>query len=124
MQCLFIHNPKVAGNTIKNILHLNIDISVHIIPVYLIHPDVWEKYFTIVAVRHPVDRLISSYCYHTNKTYKGFYYKKYPFIHKLSLQEYFELFKKEPFAIRPQIDYLKHHQSNIPVDFIYTSFPV
>ena len=115
---LFVHNPKVAGNTLKNVLNLNPTISWHYPPTFLIPPKIWEKYYTIVAVRHPIDRLISSYHYHTQDSYQNYYLQKYPFLHQLDLQEYFNIFKKEPQAILPQVNYIKHHLSDKPVDFI------
>jgi hypothetical protein len=115
---LFIHNPKVAGNTIKDVLGLNHKYASHLTPTFLVSKKKWEESYSVVAVRHPIDRLISSYRYHTQKKYKGVYYKKYPFLHQLEIDEYFDLFKKEPFVIRPQVDYTQHYFSSKPVDFI------
>lgn len=118
LNILFIHNPKVAGNTLKNVLKLNNKSSWHHTPTFLVPPKVWEKYYTIVAVRHPIDRLLSSYRYHSQTSYQGYYLKKYPFLHNLELQEYFKIFKHEPFAILPQVNYIKHQLSHSPIDYI------
>ncbi len=118
LNLLFIHNPRTAGTSFKKVLGLNDSDNVHLTPSFLISAKEWEKYTTVVSVRHPLDRLKSSFCYHTQESYRGFYFKKYPFIHQLKLPQYFELLKQEPFAIRPQVDYIKHHLSNQPVDYI------
>ena len=115
---LFIHNPKAAGTSVKEKLGLSAKDKLHHTPSFLVSKLEWESYYTIVSVRHPIDRLKSSYHYHTQKKYKGHYFKKYPNIHQLSLPEYFDLFRKEPFAIRPQVDYLTHQLSKKPVDFV------
>lgn len=115
---LFVHNPKVAGNSIKRLLNLNPEAATHRTPSFLVSAKVWETYFSIVAVRHPIDRLISSYFYHTQQKYTGSYTKKYFALRELSFEEYFDLFVKEPFAIRPQVDYIRHYLSDKPADFI------
>ena len=115
---LFIHNPKTAGNTIKEILNLNKRHTTHVTPSFLIPKSTWESYKTIVSVRNPLDRLISSYNYHTNPSYNGYYASKFPNLHMMNLEAYFNIMKKEPFAIRPQVEYTKHLLSIKKIDFI------
>ncbi|OEK05207.1 sulfotransferase family 2 domain-containing protein [Roseivirga misakiensis] len=117
---LFVHNPKAAGNSVLDVLGLrkaNFKSS-HSTPSFLVPKSIWEEYFSIVAVRHPIDRFLSSYFYHTKPEYNGIFKSKYPGLESFSLNQYFEVFKSEPFVIRPQVDYLKHHLSDKPVDFI------
>jgi len=37
----------------------------------------WEEFFTFTIVRNPINRLVSSYQYHTGSNYNGYYYKIY-----------------------------------------------
>lgn len=115
---IFVHNPKTAGTSIKRALQLSIDNADHRIPTYLIHPKTWEEYFSFVVVRHPIERLISSFRYHSNPEYKGSYYRRYPCIHQLTFEQYFNLMVKEPYAIRPQIDYIQHSFSDKQIDMV------
>lgn len=115
---LFIHNPKAAGNTIKSIFGLNRKHTTHIIPSLHFSKKCWEEHFVIAAVRHPIDRFFSSYHYHTQEKYQGYYYKQYPQLHQLSPAEYFDIMSKEAFAIRPQSAYCQHYLSDKKIDFI------
>ena len=110
---IFVHNPKTAGTSIKRALQFSIDTADHKIPTYLVHPKTWEEYFSFTVVRHPIERLISSFRFHSNTEYKGAYYRKYPHIHQLTFEQYFNLMMKEPYAIRPQIDYIQHSFSAV-----------
>jgi hypothetical protein len=116
---IFIHNPKVAGTTLKAALKLPKNgVYHHYTPTFLVSKELWEKYFTIVAVREPVDRFISSYFEIVTKAYTGYFRKAYPEIYKLTPREYFELFKNEPFITTPQYRYATHFLSTKPIDFI------
>ena len=116
---IFIHNPKVAGTTLRKVLKLPKNgFTSHFTPTFLVSPKIWKEYFSIVAVRHPIERLISSYYEETRKDHLGFYHRIYPNIHDLNLREYFELFKKEPFITTPQHRYTRHQLSVKPVDFV------
>jgi hypothetical protein len=115
---VFIHNPKAAGNTIKDILDISKNKTTHVTPSLLIPKSVWESYHTVMAVRHPFDRLISSYNYHTQKSYLGYYLEKFPNLHNLGIEEYFNIMKDEVFAIRPQSEYMQHLLSEKIVDSI------
>lgn len=109
---IFIHNPKTAGTSIKSKLGLDISAASHLTPTELVHKKTWEKYFSFMVVRHPIDRFISSFFYHTNPDYKGNYLKKYPQLHNFSIEQYFYNMKTEPHAIIPQINYIIHNYSN------------
>ncbi len=118
LKLIYVHNPKTAGTSLKKMLCLDISSAIHKTPTFLVSKETWEEYFSLVAVRHPLSRLISSYVYHTKGSYSGYYLKKYPNLHSLNLKEYFFLMKKEPWAIRPQVDYLNHMFSKKSVDYI------
>lgn len=118
---VFIHNPKVAGNSLIKLLGIELEkgnSTSHQTPTFLVNKKDWETYFSILAVRHPIDRLISSYNYHTKGSYQGFFLKKYPNLHHFSFERYFEVFSKEPYVIIPQVEYTKHLMSKKQVDFI------
>lgn len=117
---LFIHNPKVAGNSLTNLLSgsdqkLN---TSHKTPTFLVTKNTWEKYTTVVAIRHPLDRLISSYHYHTKPEYKGVFTQKYPKLKEYSFEDYFKTFSKLPYVIMPQVHYVRHAFSKKPVDYL------
>jgi hypothetical protein len=114
---IFVHNPKVAGTSLRRLLGLKGDIS-HLTPGLLVPKELWEEYFVIVAVREPVERLISSYNYHTSERYDGFYLKQYPDIKSWTIEKYFDIFSKEPFGVIPQVNYLTHPLSDKKPDFI------
>tara|TARA_Y100000782_G_C10188158_1_gene268164 strand:+ start:8261 stop:8866 length:606 start_codon:yes stop_codon:yes gene_type:complete len=114
---VFVHNPKVAGTSIRKMLGMEGSIT-HLTPDLLVNKKTWEEYFVVVAVREPIERFISSYNYHTSDNYKGHYSEKYPDLSDWSIQRYFETFKNEPFGIINQVNYLRHPLSEKEPDFI------
>ena len=118
LNIIYVHNPKTAGTSIKKFLGLDISGTNHKTPTYLTSKRNWQNNFSVLSVRHPIDRLISSYYYHISPQYKGGYLKKFPNLLTFSFEMYFEVMKKEPWAIRPQVDYLTHLFSPKKVDFI------
>jgi chondroitin 4-sulfotransferase 11 len=115
---IFVHNPKVAGTSLKQFLALDISDAIHLTPSYFLSKKEWESNLTIVAVRHPIDRLISSFLYHTSARYTGAYLSKYTKLKDMSFEEYFNTFKNEPWAIRPQYDYCQHIESTKMIDVV------
>jgi|GEM_PF-1318876 len=114
---VFVHNPKVAGTSLRSLLGLKGEIS-HLTPGLLVPKKRWERYFVIVAVREPIERLISSFHYHTGERYNGYYLEEYPDIKTWSIEKYFNVFSKEPYGIIPQVNYLNHPLSAKKPDFI------
>ncbi len=114
---IFVHNPKVAGTSIRDLLGLKGNIS-HLTPGLLVNKRLWEEYDVVIAVREPIERFISSYNYHTSERYDGYYLKKYPDIKSWTIEKYFRIFSREPFGIIPQIHYLSHPLSFKRPDFI------
>ncbi|MEL7587587.1 MAG: sulfotransferase family 2 domain-containing protein [Prolixibacteraceae bacterium] len=114
---VFVHNPKVAGTSFRDLLGLKGNVS-HLTPGLLVNKKIWKKYFVIVAVREPLERFVSSYNYHTADRYDGFYLKKYPDMKLWSIEKYFEIFSREPFGIIPQVNYLRHPLSPKKPNFI------
>lgn len=115
---IFIHNPKAGGTSIKQAFGLA-DAKFgadHRTPHHFIHPKTWDSYYTFAVVRHPIDRFVSSYNYHTSAAYTGGYLKRYPNLHDLTPLEYFEIMQNEPFAIIPQHQYTVHRFSDTPID--------
>ena len=117
---LFIHNPKVAGNSILEFLGLKNEQygTSHSTPTFLVPKNIWETYYSVVAIRNPIDRLVSSYFYHTKPEYKGVFNKQFPNLPKMTLEEYFETFKSVPYVIMPQHYYTRHFLSKKEVDFL------
>ena len=59
---IFIHNPKVAGNSLMNVIGIRLkekESTNHQTPTFLVNRKTWETYFSILAVRHPINRLIT-----------------------------------------------------------------
>ncbi|NHK32400.1 MAG: sulfotransferase family protein [Asgard group archaeon] len=116
---IFVHIPKTAGTSVKKALNLSIETASHEPPTLLVHKKTWENYFSFTIVRHPVERLLSSYYYHTNKNYTGSYYRKFPDLHNFTFQDYFRVFSQlNAHALIPQINFIKHKYSNKPIDII------
>lgn len=116
---IFIHNPKAAGTTMWKILKLpKNNIKNHFTPTFLVSPTIWEKYFTIVVIRNPLDRFISAYFELTDKNYNGYYFRKYPDIHSFTPRQCFERLRNGLFMTTPQYRYVRHFLSNKPVDYI------
>ena len=116
---VFIHIPKTAGNSIKQALGLDRSVTLHKRPTKLCSKNIWEKYFTFTFVRHPIDRLISSYSYHAQETYNGNLNKKIKNLENLSLNEYFNRMNRvSHILITPQINHITHKYSNTDIDYI------
>ncbi|MEM6813966.1 MAG: sulfotransferase family 2 domain-containing protein [Bacteroidota bacterium] len=118
---ILVHNPKVAGTTMKQIFGFNLkdgETTSHKTPTFLVGKKIWENYTSIIAVRHPVTRLISSYNYHVNSNYNGYFLKKYPSLLDFTFEKYFDVFSKLPFVISPQCDYINHQLSSKKADYI------
>jgi len=114
---IFVHNPKCAGTTVKKMLGYQFVGGYHQVPTDLVPPAIWERYFSLVVIRNPFDRLVSAFSYHTSPDYKGRYFSKYPFLRDLSLEAYFDLMNPTN-SLRPNIDFVRHGHSKKPIDFI------
>lgn len=116
---IFVHNPKVGGTSLRQILSLPKNgVYNHYTPTFLASKDLWENYFSIVAVRNPLDRFISSYFEIVNKNYTGYFRRKYPRVYDFSPKQFFETFKNEVFMAMPQYRYITHFLSTKPIDFV------
>jgi len=116
---IFVHIPKTAGTSIKKALNLSIETATHWIPTLLVHKKTWETYFSFTIVRHPLERLLSSYYYHTSKNYTGVFYRKIPDLRNFTFQDYFRVFSQlNTSALIPQVNYIKHKYSDKPIDII------
>ncbi|NND68439.1 MAG: sulfotransferase family 2 domain-containing protein [Halioglobus sp.] len=115
----FVHNPKCAGTSIRHVLELDsVAGADHRTPTNSVHPQTWERYTTIVVVRHPIDRLCSSWKYHTSDSYTGLYWRSVPNLRKFSLKEYFNEMQRFRRCIIPQWNYVYHEWSTAEVDHI------
>jgi len=115
----FIHNPKCMGTSLKQWLGLRVDNADHRFPTLTVNRMLWEAYTTIVVVRHPIDRFVSSFNFHCRSNYAGGYTVKYPDLKSWDMAEYFERMRlHEPLAIAPQWKYTVHLQSDAPPDFL------
>jgi len=115
----FVHNPKAMGTSLKAWLGLRIDNADHRFPTLMVNPQVWEQYTTICAVRHPVERFLSSFHFHCRSDYAGGYLRKFPELKSWDMERYFEtMTRSEPYALAPQWKYVVHLRSEHPPDFL------
>ncbi|MEZ9576826.1 MULTISPECIES: sulfotransferase family 2 domain-containing protein [unclassified Vibrio] len=118
-RCIFVHNPKCAGTSIKSILGFGGCVTTHKYPSKAFHKEIWEDFNSILVVRNPFDKLVSSWSYHTSKSYKGAQYRRFgEKIYDLTLAEYFYIFKEKTKAIDPQVRFLNHSKSNKKVNHV------
>ena len=76
-------------------------------------------YTTIVVVRHPIDRFVSSYNFHCKSEYAGGYLQKYPRLKQWDMDTYFETMRSgEPYCLAPQWKYAVHLRSEAAPDFL------
>ena len=116
---VFLHNPKCAGTSIKALLGFEGCLTTHKYPGQAFHPKIWEDFSSVLVVRNPFDKLVSSWSYHTSKKYKGAQFRRFgERLHELTLQEYFYLIKDNTKAIDPQVRFLGHGKSAKKISFI------
>jgi len=115
----FVHNPKCMGTSLKNWLGLCTDDADHRFPTLVANKSLWETYTTVVVLRHPLDRFVSSYHYHCKSDYAGGYLIKYPDLKSWDMDTYFEKMRStEPYCVAPQWKYTVHLNSERPPDFL------
>lgn len=113
---IFIHIPKSAGTSLKNVFGIH-GPGDHRTPSEIAHPKTWDQYFSFCVVRNPFEKLVSAYCYHSSPNYTGGLYKVYPDLHDLTFEEYFHRFKNRR-PLLPQSMFIKHIFSQKPIDCI------
>jgi len=126
-QCIFIHVPKCAGQSIRNTLFENlVPGHINVYTYQLIFPKrVFDSYFKFTFVRNPWDRLVSAYLFMKS----GGAHKKDQDWAKQHLSAYpdFESFIKQGLIkkeiqdwphFRPQIKFLTKQNGELGVDFI------
>ena len=118
-QLCFVHNPKCMGTSLKKWLGLRTDNADHRFPTIMMNKEGWETYTTVVVVRHPIDRFVSSYNFHCKSDYAGGYLQKYPNLKQWDMDTYFETMRTgEPYCLAPQWKYAVHLRSEAPPDFL------
>jgi len=116
---LFVHNPKCMGTSLKKWLNLRIDNADHRFPTLMVNKECWEAYRTVVVVRHPIDRFISSYNFHCRSDYSGGYLTRFPDLKSWSMEDYFfRMTAVAPYAVAPQWKYTLHLSSEAGPDHL------
>jgi hypothetical protein len=111
---LFVHNPKCMGTSMRKWLGLRVDNADHRFPTLMVNKECWEAYRTIVVVRHPIDRFISSYNFHCRSDYSGGYLTRFPDLKSWSMEQYFfRMTSVAPLAVSPQWKYAMHLSSEM-----------
>lgn len=78
----------------------------HQLPCRRFNKEEWEGNKFILAVRHPIDRLVSAFYFHTGDYYQGAYMKLFPNLKSItSLYDYFKYFSAIENTITPQFNY-------------------
>lgn len=118
-QVLFVHNPKCMGTSLKKWLGLRVDNADHRYPTLMVNRVIWETWRTVVVVRHPIDRFISSYNFHCRSSYSGGYLRTFPDLKSWSMERYFHtMVQHAPYAVAPQWRYTMHLETDAPADHI------
>ena len=113
---VFVHNPKCMGTSLRKWLGIRIDNADHRYPSLMVNRATWENYRTIVVVRHPMDRFVSSYNFHCRSPYNGGYLRTYPDLKSWSMERYFHtMTEQQSFAVAPQWRYTMHIETDTPV---------
>lgn len=87
---IFLHNPKAGGTSLGKFFHVK-RLS-HAVPGEILREDSWLKCFSIVVVRDPFDRFLSSYYGNVMRGNQNSLTKRYgPIIHDLTPFEFLEL---------------------------------
>jgi hypothetical protein len=138
-QCIFVHIPKAAGTSIErafmNDLGLDMDnrhslflgkntnlsfgprvvshlLAKEYVEQHYISQELFDSYFKFAIIRHPVERLFSSYKYRKYDDYLSFdSYIKIVLIKLVNS-------KTESFFYKPQYDYLYSSDGILLVDYI------
>lgn len=115
---IFIHNPKVAGTSLMELLEIPMFFN-HSLPCRRFSVEEWENNTFMVVVRHPIDRLVSAFFYHTGNKYFGGYMKLFPNLKEIStLYDYFINFCSIENTITPQYNYIHRPGSKKTIDHI------
>lgn len=110
---LFIHNPKVAGSSLKDYLKVNGQTHAH--ARHICNEKTWHSSYIIGAIRHPIHRFISSYKYHILSDYDGGMIKNYGGnFKKLNALEYFYLIKNHPRNSASNYDFMHYPSKSKP----------
>ena len=113
-----IHNPKAAGTSLMDVLEIPIFYN-HQLPCRRFNKEEWENNTYLLVVRHPIDRLVSAFYFHTGDFYQGGYMKLFPNLKSItSLYEYFKYFSAIENTITPQYNYTFLPSSEKSIDMI------
>ena len=115
----FVHNPKCMGTSVKDWLGLRTDNADHRFPTLMVNKKTWEEYRTVVVVRHPIERFVSSFNFHCRSDYSGGYLTQYPDLKEWTMDRYwFQMTEASPYAVAPQWKYTTHLRSEAGPDHL------
>ena len=110
---IHVHIPKTAGTALRRPL-FDSEVVRHVraseIPLAL-----WEAFPSITIVRHPIERLLSSYKYHVMSGYSGVLLKRHPDLKSLSLEAYVDRFVGKSDLLGMQKSYISRDDSTKPI---------
>ncbi|MEZ9551552.1 sulfotransferase family 2 domain-containing protein [Vibrio breoganii] len=116
---LFIHIPKNAGNSVRELV-FGKDIATSHRTASRYPLKVWEEYFTFAVCRNPYDKLWSHYQYHCSSgTYHGSLLRQFPRMHEFSFKNYFDkIVMSGHNSFNAQYEFTTHHESDKSIDLI------
>lgn len=94
LPCIFLHNPKTAGTSLRNLLGMQGQVK-HIVA-ESVPDEIWQNRTSIVSVRHPISRFFSLYRYHVLSDYDGILAHKIKGLKNFSASDYFSNIKEQP----------------------------
>jgi len=113
-QLIFIHIPKTGGTTIRQVMGLDPELIQHRTPADL-DLDKWDNYYVVCSVRHPIDRFISSWAYHTSADYEGVFGGKVK--RGMAIKDYWSAMRDE-LVMYPQVRFMSRPDSEKTPDYI------
>lgn len=118
-KAIFVHIPKTAGTSVKNLVGLSPEITMHTKPTNMVHKKTWDKYTSFTIIRNPLDRFFSNYFFHTSPKYSGGLMSICPELKKMNVKEYFNRLKKiDSNHIDPQHEFISHKYSSHILDVV------
>nr|WP_272507970.1 sulfotransferase family 2 domain-containing protein [Salinibacter ruber] len=118
-EAIFIHIPKTAGTSVKNLVGLTPGMTMHTKPTNMVHKKTWKQYTSFTIVRNPLDRFFSNYFFHTSPKYEGGLTSICPGLKEMGVREYFYRLKEvDSNHIDPQHEFITHKYSSKILDHI------
>lgn len=109
---IFLHNPKTGGTSLGKFLHVKR--RSHNRPAHVLSEKSWLNCFSIVVVRHPFERFLSSYYHNILRGNENSLVRRYgPAVNQLSAFEFLDLLS-EVKNTGPQVNWAHYPSATKP----------